>query len=87
MECEIPEEIKTKIIEKIQGMAYIRFLNKQKINITIPEFKFIISSVKMKGNSKFRIKKNQWFYLAKELEKEGLIKLHGFNPIEIKIKK
>jgi len=53
--------------------------------VTIPEFKFIITSVKMNGN--FRVKKAQWFRIAKDLERENIIRLHGTNPIEVIYKK
>jgi hypothetical protein len=72
---KIPDEIKVKIIGKVLGMFYVRSLEKQNPNITIPEFKYIIT--------RYSLKKKQWFILAKELEKDGIVKLHGGNPIEI----
>ena len=79
---KIPLEIKVKIIEKLLGYSIIRIGNPR---ITIPEFKFAITSVKMNGN--FRLKKAQWYRIAKELESEKIIKLHGTTPIEIIYKK
>jgi len=78
----IPKEIKIKIIEKLLGYEVMRIDNPK---VTIPEFKFIITSVKIKGN--FRIKKAQWFRIAKDLERENIIRLHGTTPIEIIYKK
>jgi hypothetical protein len=85
MDTNIPVEIKIKIQEKLYGMAYVRSLENYPPKITIPEFKFIITSVKLKDN--FRIRKNLWFKMAKEFEKQGILKLHGTNPIEIIIRK
>ena len=73
---KIPDEMKIKIIEKMRGMVYVRSLEKLEPKITIPEFKFIIASIKLKGNSIFRLKKENWYDLAIELEKENVIRLY-----------
>lgn len=78
----IPKEIKIKIIEKLFGYGFMRIGNPK---VTIPEFKYIITRIQTKGN--FRIKKAQWFRIAKDLERENIIRLHGQNPIEIIYKK
>lgn len=78
----IPKEIKIKIIEKLFGYDFMRIGNPK---ITIPEFKFIITRIQTKGN--FRVRKAQWFSIAKDLERENVIRLHGTNPIEIIYKK
>lgn len=72
---EITKEIKIKIVGKLYGIYIIKNLQREKTKITIPEFKFILGS--------FKIKKKNWFSIAKELEKDEIIKLHGGNPIEI----
>jgi hypothetical protein len=72
---KIPDEIKIKIIEKIRGMVYVRKLEQLPSEITISEFKYIIT--------RYSIGKKQWFQLARELEKNDVIKLHGWHPIEV----
>lgn len=76
---DIPDKIKIKIQEKLYGMAYVRKLEKLPSEITISEFKYIIT--------RYSIKKKHWFKLAKNLEKDGIIKLHGWHPIEVNIRK
>lgn len=76
MSSAITPEIREKIIEKIYGMGIVRSMNGQKTSITIPEFKFILSG--------WRIKKKLWFRIAKDLEKDNLIKLRCHCPIIIK---
>lgn len=71
----IPTEIKIKIVGKIKGIFIVKNLHDQKPRITIPEFKYIIT--------RYSLRKTQWFVVAKELEKDNIIKLHGGNPIEI----
>jgi len=74
MNKKIPLETKNKLIGKLYGIYLLRSIN-EKPKITVPEFKFMIGVLK--------IKKKQWFYIAKELEKDGIIKLHGNRNIEI----
>ena len=74
----IPEETRIKILEKIYGICYVRKLESKKAEISIPEFKFIIGV--------YRVKKEEWFNLAKEFEKEKIFTLHYQNPIGVNIK-
>lgn len=61
----IKDPIRSKIISKLYGMALMRFLDSEKPVITIPEFKFIIGS--------WKIKKKHWFKFLKELERDGIV--------------
>lgn len=61
----IPIKLKVNIIEKIRGIYLMKTLGEEKTFITVAEFKFIIGC--------YRIKKNYWFDLAKELEQKGLV--------------
>jgi hypothetical protein len=63
----INEDVKIKIIEKLHGMVLIRSLENTNPKITVPEFKFIIGV--------YRIRKEDWYVFAKELESEKVIKL------------
>ena len=57
------------------GQAYVRYLEYKKPIVTIPEFKFMLGT--------FRIKEGQWFSIAKYLEDEGYMQLHGGNPMVV----
>lgn len=72
---KISDEIKVKIIEKIYGMVYVRSLETQDSKITIPEFRYIVGVL--------RIGRKDWFKVAKELEKDGIIKLHRNRYLEV----
>jgi hypothetical protein len=73
---KIPDEIKIKIMGKMLGMVYVRSLEDLNPRITVPEFKFIIGS--------FRIKKGNWYAIAKEFENEKFIKLYkNFKGMEV----
>ncbi len=60
-------ELEIKIIEKIRGIYLIKKLSGERPFITVAEFKFIIGT--------YRIKKQNWFDLAKEIEKKGLVEV------------
>lgn len=71
----ISAEVKEKIISKIYGMGIVRSMNGGEPSMSVPEFKFIIGS--------YRVKKKNWFKIAKEFEKEGIIILRAFRLIRI----
>lgn len=56
----------------------MRRIEGMKTEITIPEFKFIIT--------RYSVKKSNWFKVAKMLEKQGYIKTHYQNSIEVNMK-
>jgi hypothetical protein len=72
---DIPDETFKKIVSKVMGQAYMRYLEYRKPIVTIPEFKFIIGTL--------RVKKSNWHKIAVHLEEEGYVRLHGGNPIVV----
>lgn len=75
----IPEKSKEKIRAKLFGIALVRSMESIDSKITIPELRYVLGI--------FRIGKRDWFMAAKELESDGIIRMHGRNPIEVLIKK
>jgi hypothetical protein len=67
----VKAEVLEKIISKLMGQAYVRYLEYKKPIVTIPEFKFMIGT--------YRIKKSNWYHIAKHLQDEGYIHLRRNN--------
>lgn len=76
MQLNIDEDTMIKIIEKLNGFYLTKKTLLEEPRLAIPEFKFVIGV--------FKVQKSQWYPLAKRLEGEGYIRLHGMNPIEIR---
>jgi hypothetical protein len=70
---KIPVEKIDKILAKLIGQAYMRYIEGSKPQITVPEFKFIIT--------RFHIRRHEWFRIAKSLETRGVVTVRGGNPL------